>query len=88
MADADKFEIGNGVTYEIPGHAPGEGFGYVIGIPHYSRGYDDVIMVADDKYHGMPINAGHCKAVSCGNAAGHTLRARYERLYPGALKPE
>lgn len=64
-------------------------FGYVIGVPEYSHGFDDVVMIADAKYDGMPINACWCESAGDGSEfKARRLRERYESKYPGALAAE
>jgi len=61
---------------------------YVIGTMKYS---DDVVMLADEKGIGMPINVCHCRVVSSGHEElARRFRARYETelsKYPPCMKP-
>lgn len=64
-------------------------YGYIIGVPTYSEGYDDVVVVANAKADGMPVNVCHCQLafdqMDASEWAATRLRERYESKYPNAL---
>lgn len=76
--------IGAAVAYHTPDF-PDEEIGYVIGEPHYSVDGSHVV-VSTQEVHGMPLASRFCRVISprCDVA---DLRERYDRLYPGFLKP-
>lgn len=79
--------FGDFIEYNIKGSPEERGTGYVIGVPRYSEGMDDVVMLADGQYHGMPINACWCKHRGDQNVElAQQYRERYDSLHPGFLK--
>lgn len=81
-------KLGDKIEYDLRASHGGEiGYGAVIGEPLYSENGSHVVL-ATAQAHGMPIHASHCKIVPGGNPEFATAwRERYERLYPGKLKP-
>lgn len=79
-------KFGDRIEYDLRRSHGEIGYGYLIGVPAYSRGLDDVVMLADDSYIGMPINAAHCKAIGINAPFAEVLRKRYDEKFPGALK--
>ena len=77
-------KFGDWVDYAVDGCHRGSG--YVIGVPHYSKGYGDVVMLAADHFHGMPISAKWCKPTGQSDeGAANLLALRYCDLYPDFL---
>lgn len=58
-----------------------------IGVPRYSRGYDDVLHLATGNHIGMPINACYCTAVGSDVAAAERYRQRWVAKFPDFLAP-
>ena len=68
------------------------GTGFVIGVPSYSKGYDDIVVIADATHMALPVHAAWCKEKAFPTAfispSAQTLRERYLEKFPGALKEE
>ena len=68
---------------------PGETMhGYVIGVPTYSKGYDDVVQVADTQAIGMPVNVCWCRVVGHERGAALRMRERFVKRFPTFLTEE
>lgn len=81
-------KFGDRVEYDLRASHGGDlGYGYVIGVPQHSRGYDHIVMLADESAIGMPINAVHCKAVGHDSALATGYRKRWDERYPDFLAP-
>jgi hypothetical protein len=81
-------QFGDRVEYDLRASHGGDlGYGYVIGVPKYSDGYEHIVMLADESSIGMPINAEHCKVVGRDEALATTCRARWDKRYPDFLVP-
>lgn len=59
--------------------------GYVIGVPQYSHGYDDVVVVAGDTFVGMPVHVRWCAPVGRGLGRALRLRDRFAARHPDFL---
>lgn len=80
--------IGDEIYHYIPG-IPG-GYALVIGAMAYAGKGDQVICVATEEAHGMPINTRHVEFHARGPALveqANTFRERYLDMYPNTLKP-
>lgn len=78
-------EIGDRVRYSLDVNAGG---GVVIGYPIFSKDRK-IVVIADDKYHGMPINERWCMVSKTPDIEkAKRLRKRYVDLYPGFLQEE
>lgn len=84
-----EFKLGDRVSYDIgDGRQGAQGEGFVLGVMNYAPD-GSVILVGDEPYLGMPINAGHCRAMSSGHlATARWLRGRYLARFPGTLVSE
>jgi hypothetical protein len=79
-----KLKIGDYVEYNIQGASIEPGTGYVIGYTHYA---DNIVVLADDRAEGMPINERWCTVISEGHVQkAFELRGRHQKKYPNFLK--
>lgn len=80
----NDLSIGDKVSYFIPGHGTPGGEAWVIGIPSFSDG--EHVTLADEDYHGMPINIQWCEKIGGADVVNALRwRDRYLSLYPGNL---
>lgn len=80
-------KFGDRVEYDLRASHGGDlGYGYVIGVPNYSQGYGHIVMLADESYTGMPINAAHCREIGGNEALATHYRERWNERHPGFLK--
>ena len=66
--------------------------GFVIGLPTSSKGYDDLVVVANMEQGGAIIRASWCHKIGYPTLlitlSAQTLRERYLAKHPGTLKEE
>lgn len=81
-----QLEFGDLVRVYIDGHGSPGSEGYIIGAPDYSQGLSDVVMVASEPYHGMPVNSRWCTVLGSRDVRlAERLADRFLSLYPGRL---
>lgn len=74
-------KIGDLVEYDLRASHGGDlGQAYVIGHMAYAKD-GSVVLLADEKGVGMPINVAHCKVLSTGHGIAERFRQRYVGLY-------
>lgn len=79
----ELFAFGNKVRYDLDGFS---GEGIMIGFPVYSKDCS-VLVLADDAFHGIPINMKWCKRLRRPDIEkAKRLRERYDSLYPTFLQ--
>lgn len=82
-------KFGDYVSYDLRrSHGGDIEYSYVIGEPSYSENGSH-LMLATEKYIGMPINTGHCRVVSSGHEElCQRLSDRWHKRFPDwRLKP-
>lgn len=79
-------KFGDKVRIEILDERAGmASVGYVIGLPGYSRGYEDVVQTAADDFIGMPVNAKWCAVIGEDIEKARQLRDRFDSQFPTFL---
>lgn len=79
-------KFGDAVRIEVDDRPGMVSFGWVIGLPHYSNGYDDVIVAAGTDWRGMPVNARWCEVIGSDEQKAATLRDVFEAAHPNWLR--